>query len=197
MASLTRSPVAALVSLALILVLGLGLGLGLGVGLATSDASACKALADAVAANLDARLEDKDTFALALASAEMPGLVVVGASPASADEAACEQATPAVNVRVAFSLDGAVEGIVSSEKKQEKLHDAVALAMGVTSQDLAISVTPGSLNVEAIYNIYFIPYYDKVMLAPASRLVQLEEDPHDVLMKSGEACGEECVDPPC
>ena len=149
MASLTRSPVAALVSLALILVLGLGLGLGLGVGLATSDASACKALADAVAANLDARLEDKDTFALALASAEMPGLVVVGASPASADEAACEQATPAVNVRVAFSLDGAVEGIVSSEKKQEKLHDAVALAMGVTSQDLAISVTPGSLNVEA------------------------------------------------
>jgi co-chaperonin GroES (HSP10) len=50
---------------------------------------------------------------------------------------------------VAFSLDGAVEGIVSSEKKQEKLHDAVAVAMGVTSQDLAISVTPGSLNVEA------------------------------------------------
>ena len=89
----------ALAALAVIAILSLGLGLGLGVGLKTSPSTLCKALADAIAANLDeGLLQDKvkEGFEQDLAAVGLLGLAVVEASPARVDEAACEQTTPAV-----------------------------------------------------------------------------------------------------
>ena len=149
----TRSPVCALVSLAAIVVLSLSLGLGMGVGLKTSASTACSALADAVAAILDESLnEDKEAFEQQLANAGLPRLQVVEASPTTVDEAACAQPTPTPAVAFKFSLDGEVEGLISSKAAQDQLRVAISKQMDglVREEDVSLSVVAGSATVSGI-----------------------------------------------
>ena len=156
---LTRSPTAALVSLAVLCVLSLGLGLGLGVGLKTSAASRCEELASAIATLLDARLKDKEGFAQALAQAGMPRLVLVDASPAKVNEAACEDAAKVI-VRVPVTLDGAIDSIPSSHADQEALRGAFAEATGLPKSAVSLSITAGSINIDLLVRFFGSDIYD-------------------------------------
>ena len=149
----THSPVGAVVSLAAIVVLSLGLSLGLGVGLKTPGPALCSALADAIAARLDKGLnEDKEAFEQQLVNAGLPHLEVVEASPTTVDEAACAQPTPTPAVAFKFSLDGEVEGLISSKAAQDQLRVAISKQMDglVREEDVSLSVVAGSATVSGI-----------------------------------------------
>jgi len=148
MMNVSRSRLCAFVSLIAIAVLSLGLGLGLGVGLKTSASTVCSALADAVAANLDQGLnEHKEAFEQQLQAAGLPRLKVVEVQPTTVDEAACAQPTHTLAVAFEFSLDGEVEGLLSSDAEQAKMRAALAAQVGLRPEDVSLSVVAGSATV--------------------------------------------------